>query len=94
MLNRTGVIFCTTAFAAAMAACAVGYRLAALPEEVVIAAKTPAPPEKLPPIELPDFGKVEMIELVGYYLENPPAPAEAGAPGAGGKIVRKRFGGC
>jgi hypothetical protein len=90
MLNRTGVIFCSASLAAAVVACAVAFSLSALPRETVAAAKVPAPPEALPDIELPGFGRVAVLDLVGYYLDNPPAPAAAGqAPAA-----ERRFGGC
>jgi len=91
MLNRTGVIFCSVSLVLAVAVCAVGFSLAALPRAAIEAAKRPAPPETLPDLDLPGFGKVTVIDLMGYYIDNPPAPVGAGgaAPAA-----TKRFGGC
>lgn len=91
MLNRTGVIFCSASLVAAIVVCTVGFQLAALPPETLAAAKQPAPPETLPELDVPGFGKVSVIDLIGYYIENPPAPA--GAAGAAPAAV-KRFGGC
>lgn len=92
-MNRESLIFCTVALAVALALCALGYRWAALPRDAVDAAKRPAPAESLPDVELGGgFGRVSVIDLVGYWLEHPPAPANASA----GEAVpaAKRFGGC
>lgn len=91
MLNRTGVIFCSVSLVIATGVCAVGFPLAALPRATIEAAKRPAPPEALPEIDLPGFGKVSVIDLMGYYIDNPPAPA--GGAGAA-PAAAKRFGGC
>jgi hypothetical protein len=90
MLNRTGVIFCSVSLVLTVAVCAVGFSLAALPRATVEAAKKPAPPEALPELDLPGFGKVTVIDLMGYYIDNPPAPVTAG----GAPPAAKRFGGC
>jgi hypothetical protein len=90
MLNRTGIVFCSVSLLVTGIVCAAGFSLAALPKEAIMAAKTPAPAENLPELDLPGFGKVSVIDLMGYYIDNPPAPAEnANAPAA-----PKRFGGC
>lgn len=92
MRNRESLIFCGASLAVTLALCAAGFRLAALPAESVAASRRPAPPETLPDVDLGGgFGKVSVIELVGFYMENPPAPKSGGgdAPPA-----VKRFGGC
>ena len=92
-MNRESLIFCVAALVVALAVCAVGFRLAALPRDVVDAAKRPAAPETLPDVDLGGgFGRVSVIDLIGYYIENPPAKANA----AGGDAVpaARRFGGC
>ena len=90
MLNRTGIIFCSVSLVLTVAVCAVGFSLAALPRATIAASKTPAPAETLPEIDLPGFGKVTVIDLMGYYIDNPPAPVAAG----GAPVAAKRFGGC
>lgn len=90
MLNRTSWIFCSVSLVVGGAACATAFSLAAMPMEAVLAAKTPAPPETLPDIDLGGFGTVSVIDLMGYYIDNPPAPATAGGDAA----PAKRFGGC
>lgn len=79
-------------FFVALGVCALGFRLAALPRATIEAATRPAPAESLPDVDVGGgFGRVPVIDLVGYYIENPPAPAGAG--GDAPPAVR-RFGGC
>lgn len=90
-MDRRSVIFCVFAVLGSVLVSAVGYSLAALPREVIDAARIPTPAERLGRIDLgPGFGSVSVLDLVGYYLENP--PASAGASGAPEKA--RRFGGC
>jgi len=92
-MNRESLVFCTVALAVALGVCALGFRWAALPAATIEAGRHPAPAETLPDVDLGGgFGKVPVIDLVGYYLENPPAPANA----ASGAVVpaARRFGGC
>lgn len=92
-MNRESLLFCVAALVAALAVCAVGFRFAALPRDAVDAAQRPAAAEALPDVDLGGgFGKVSVIDLIGYYIENPPAAANA----AGGNAApaARRFGGC
>lgn len=92
MINRESLIFCSAALAAALAVCAASFFLAALPRAAVEAAKQPAPAETLPDIDIGGgFGKVSVIDLVGFYIENPPAPKGSGGDAS---PAMKRFGGC
>lgn len=89
-MNRESWLFCIGTLAASLAVCAIGFSFAALPQEAVEAARRPAPAEALPDIDLGGgFGKVPVVELLGYYIENPPAPTGTAAVPA-----VKRFGGC
>jgi hypothetical protein len=90
-VDRRSLVFCVVVVLGSVAASAVGYSLAALPREVVVAARTPMPAERMGKIDLgPGFGTVSVLDLVGYYLENPPA-----APAAGGAPEKaRRFSGC
>lgn len=91
MMNRESLIFCGASLAVALAVCAAGFSLVALPREVIEAAKKPAPAETLPDLDIGGgFGKVSVIELVGFYIENPPAPKGGGDASP----AVKRFGGC
>lgn len=92
MMNRESLIFCGASLAVALAVCAAGFALAALPRATIEAAKQPAPAETLPDIDIGGgFGKVSVIELIGFYIENPPAPKGSGGDAS---AAVKRFGGC
>lgn len=91
MLDRTGVIFCSAGIVLATLACTVGYSLAALPAETLRTAKAPVPPETLPDIDIPGFGRVSVLDMMGYYMDNPPAPAGGSGTSA---PAAQRFGGC
>lgn len=90
-MSRISIIFCASVLVASLALCAFGFWLAAMPKEAIEASQRPAPPQSLPDVEIGGgFGKVSVLELVGYYLENPPA-----RPSADGTVPSvKRFRGC
>jgi hypothetical protein len=90
-MDRASLAFCVAALLASVTASFAGFALFALPREAAVAARTPTPPERLGEIDLgAGFGKVPVLGLVGYYLENPPAvPASGAAP-----AKARRFGGC
>lgn len=90
MPDRTSVIFCSASVVLAIVACSLGFWLAALPPETLQAANKPVPPESLPDIDIPGFGKVSVLDMMGYYIDNPPAPAGGGASAP----AAQRFGGC
>lgn len=91
MMNRVSIIFCTVSLIVTAVVLGTGVNFAAMPRQTVAAAKKPVPPESLPDIDMPGFGKVSVMDMMGYYIENPPATATA-AGGAATSI--KRFGGC
>jgi hypothetical protein len=91
MLNRTGVIFCSVGIVAAAVACSVGFALAAMPSDVLQVSKTPAPAESFPDVDIPGFGKVSVLDMMGYFIDNPPAPV--GSENSSAPAVQ-RFGGC
>lgn len=91
MLDRTGVIFCSAGILLASVACTAGFAVAALPAATLEAARTPVPPESLPDVDIPGFGKVSPVELMSYYIDNPPQPKSAGGDAA---AAAPRFGGC
>ena len=90
-MNRESLVFCAAALALSLVACAIGFRFAAMPAEAVRAARAPAAAESLPDIPVGGgFGMVPVVELLGYYVENPlAAPSASGAP-----ATTRRFGGC
>lgn len=84
-------LFCFASLLASAGAAALLFPVTTLSEHAVVSARTPQPMELLPDVDLgPDFGTLPVVELVGYYLDNPPSPEEAGA-----RTERRRhFGGC
>jgi hypothetical protein len=95
MMNKESLIFLAASLAVTVAVSAVGFSLAARPRAAVEAEKQPAAAETLPDVDIGGgFGKVSVIELVGFYIENPPAPKGSGGSGGDASASVKRFGGC
>lgn len=89
-MDRASLIFCTASIAAFIAVSWIAYPYAALDREVITRATTPQPAEMLGEVEVGQgFGELPVIELMGYYVENPPA-ATSGAAAA----PEIKFGGC
>jgi len=83
------VLFCAAALVGSAGLSALLFPYAALSEEAASAAVTPQPMESFGVVDLgPEYGLVPVIELMGYFLENPP---EAGALP---ERPRTQFGGC
>ncbi|MBZ0097058.1 MAG: hypothetical protein K8H75_17030 [Sulfuricella sp.] len=91
MMNRVSTIFCAVSLIVTAAVLAAGFNLTAMPHQAVVAMKKPVPPESLPDIDMHGFGKVSVMDMMLYYIENPPATATAGG---GAAPAAKRFGGC
>lgn len=89
-MDRDSLIFCVGSLAASLVVAWLAFPYAALDSETVAMAATPQPAENLPMVDVGQgFGELPALELMGYYVENPPAPPQAGA--AAPEI---RFGGC
>lgn len=88
-MNRSSLIFCFAAVLGSIAVSAAAFPLAALSPAELAASKTPLEADEMGAVDLGDFGTVSVLDLVGYYMENPPA---AEAPGTKKKKVR--FQGC
>lgn len=91
MMNRVSIVFCMASLALTAAVLVAGFHIAAVPRQSIATAKTPVPPESLPDINMPDFGKVSVVDMMNYYIENPPAVTTADG---GATSSAKRFGGC
>lgn len=89
-MDRASLLFCAAALAASLALCAAAFPFAALPEETLSAQRKPVPAEALPDVDVGGgFGKVSVLDLVGYYVDHPPAEDRDPAVPA-----VKRFRGC
>lgn len=86
-------LFCVASLLASAGAAALLLPVASVPVEISAAAASAQPMEYFEDdIDLgEDYGPVPVVELIGYYLENPPQVPEGRAP----QVERQRhFGGC
>lgn len=92
-MKSTNIIFCVASLLASLGVAILLYPHARLSEADFNAINTPAAMENLElVIDLgDDYGAVTPIELMGFYLENPPQQASAGAAAIAPK---RHFGGC
>ena len=90
-MSRSSILFCVGSLVVCLALAWIAFPFAALDSEVIAAAQTPQPAEMMPMVDVGNgFGELPVVELMGYYVENPPAPPEAGAAPA----PEIKFGGC
>ncbi|SMH45633.1 hypothetical protein [Maritimibacter sp. HL-12] len=90
-MDRSSFIFCAASVIVCLGLAWIAYPLAALDEETIAQANTAQPAELMPMIDVGGgFGELPATELMDYYIENPPAPPEAGAAAA----PEIKFGGC
>lgn len=91
MNTRQMLMFCAGSLALSLGTAAAIFPFATVSEERLQAARSAQPMEALEDVDLgPDFGTVPVTELMGYYIENPPAPPQSGAAAP----KRQQFGGC
>jgi hypothetical protein len=90
-MDRSSIIFCVGSIVVCLGLAWIAFPYAALDMETIEMSKTPQPAELMPMIDVgKGFGELPAIELIGYYVENPPAPPAAGAAAA----PEIKFGGC
>ncbi len=83
------LLFCAATLFATLGLSALLYPHSALSTQASLAANTPSPMENFADLDLgEDFGVVSVIDLLGFYIENPPAPDAVQAE------PKKQFGGC
>lgn len=88
-MNRTNLIFCAASLVFSLLVAMVAFPVASLTASQLEASRTITPAEEMGEVDLGEFGRVMVLELVDYYLENPPVTA------AGEALLRKvRFQGC
>ena len=86
-MDRNSTIFCALSLIVSLGVAALAYPVAAVSPEQAASLKTPVSAEEMGDMDLGDFGTVSVLELVEYYVENPPAPVTGGGH-------KKRFQGC
>jgi hypothetical protein len=90
-MDRASIIFCVGSLTASLAVAWVAFPYAALDSETIERANTPQPAEMMEMVDVGQgFGELPVLELMGYYVDNPPAPP------AGGEVAAPeiKFGGC
>ncbi len=71
-MDRASLIFCFGSLLVCLGLAAVAFPVASISRETIEAAQVPKDAENMPDMDLGDFGIVSVLELVDYYLENPP----------------------
>lgn len=90
MTKAQMLMFCAACLLLSFGAGAILYPYATISPQALAASKKPQPMQNLPDVDLgPNYGVVPVTELVGYYIEHPPAP-----PGSGAPRHQEQFGGC
>ncbi len=89
-MDRPSLIFCTLSLVITIGLAVAFIPAAAITMDKLTGWTVAAEPETLPDVNLGEYGMVSVSELIGYYIENPPAPVAAGA----GPSRPVRFQGC
>jgi hypothetical protein len=90
-MKKEILIFWVAALAIGLGLSALLYRYAAVAPGVLAQAQIPQPMENMQDVNLGSpYGTVSVTDLVGYYIEHPPAPKGTTAADDG----QHRFGGC
>ncbi len=88
-MDRLSLLFCVTSLAASILIAVFFFPMATLTWAELEASRQATPAEEMADLELGDFGNVSVLEMVDYYIENPPVAPSGDAP------ERKvRFQGC
>ena len=91
-MKKEILVFWAVSLGMALGLCAVLFPYATVPAATLSTARTPQPMETMADINLPSpFGTVSVADLVGYYIEHPPAAKSVSAGADGGA---HHFGGC
>ena len=72
-MDRSSIIFCIGSVLVSLGVVIFTIPAASISRETLSNANTPMDAEKMQDIDLGDFGKVTVLEMLDYYLENPPA---------------------
>ena len=90
-MDKSSLAFCTLSLVISIGCAALAIPLAQVPLDLVRQHHQPTPAEELGVVDVGDgFGTLPVSELMYYYVDNPPAPAESGAAA----VPTRRFGGC
>lgn len=88
-MDRSSLLFCAVSLAATVLIAVLFFPMATLTWDELEASRQAKPAEDMGSIELGDFGSVTVLELVDYYIQNPPVANSDDAPAR-----KARFQGC
>ncbi len=89
-MNSRIVIFNVLSLVITLGLCLLLFQMTAMSDKTIQAAKTPLPAEEFEDVDLgDDYGPMSVIELMGYYIENPPQASSTGTA-----APKQHFGGC
>ena len=89
-MNIASALFCLAMLVASFFVAKAAFTAAALPIEVIEATRTPQSPELFDDVDIPDFGQISVLDMIDYYVENPPVVTESN----GAAETKVRFQGC
>ena len=72
-MDRSSIIFCIGSVLVSLGVIIFTFPAASVSRETLTNANTPMDAEIMQDIDLGDFGKVTVLEMLDYYLEDPPA---------------------
>ncbi|MCP3869217.1 MAG: hypothetical protein GY703_14170 [Gammaproteobacteria bacterium] len=88
-MDRASILFCVISLALSLLVAVFAFPLATITRAELDAAQTVTAAEQMGELELGEFGQVMILDLVDYYIENPPTEVEGAAP-----VRQVRFQGC
>ena len=88
-MDRASILFCIISLAVSVLVAVLAFPFATVTRAELDAAQTATPAEQMGELELGEFGRVMVLDLVDYYIENPPAVIEGVVPAR-----QVRFQGC
>jgi hypothetical protein len=88
-MAKSSIIFCIGSVLFCLGLAIITLPAASVSREILVAADTPMDAEKMQDLDLGDFGKTSVREMLDYYLENPPAKTTVES-----KLKETRFQGC
>ena len=89
-MDRASLLFCTLSLAVSLLVAVIFFPMASLSPGELEASRALTPAEEMGTLDLGEFGEVSVLEMVDYYIENPPVPSE----GAATPERKVRFQGC
>lgn len=88
-MDRASILFCAASLVVSILIAVVAFPFATVTRAELDASQTATPAEQMGELDLGEFGRVMILDLVDYYIENPPAATAGEVPAR-----QVRFQGC